>query len=142
MSIDKARILLVEDNPSDAKLLQLAVRDTHWIGEIEHVVDGEKAIAALEKARLHPETLPDLILLDLNMPRVDGFEVLEWLKRDEELRTIPVVVLTTSEAKTDIKRAYSLFANSYICKPTKFTDFVNSMKSLENYWFRVARLAN
>ena len=139
---ERANILLVEDSETDARLVELAVRDTQWISSLDTAVDGEKALEYLEKSQ-EGRGLPHLILLDLNMPRMNGFELLQRLKReDSPFRRIPVIVLTTSSATEDVRKAYDLHANSYICKPGDFRTFEKWLATLEDFWFQVTRLVD
>lgn len=137
---ESARVLLIEDSPSDAKLVEFAVEELNWVDELEIAADGESAIAYLEEKRSHPELAPHLILLDLNMPRMNGFEVLDWLKADQDFKLIPVVVLTTSSSPDDVNKAYQHAASSYVTKPSDFSTFVDTLQTMEEYWFRVSRL--
>ena len=137
---ETARVLLVEDSPSDAKLVEIAVEELNWINKLDVAEDGESAIAYLESKRSHPELTPHLILLDLNMPRMNGFQVLDWLKADQDFKLIPVVVLTTSSSPEDVNKAYQHSASSFISKPSDFSAFVDSLHTLEEYWFKVSRL--
>jgi CheY-like chemotaxis protein len=134
-------ILLVEDNPGDVRLVEEALKDGRGNTRLNVVEDGIEAIAYLRKEDGYGEvTRPDLILLDLNLPRKDGREVLAEIKEDPSLRRIPVVVLTTSESETDIRNAYELYANCYITKPSGLEQFVEVMKSVQYLWSRVATL--
>ena len=136
-----ARILLVEDNPGDALLTREALRDAKMANSLEWVQDGIEAMAFLRRQGKYADAPePDLILLDLNMPRMDGREVLAELKNDTALKHIPVVVLTTSQAEEDILRAYELHANCFIGKPVDFAEFVRVVKSIESFWFSIVRL--
>lgn len=127
------KILLAEDNASHAKLIMRCLEDHAVANEITHVTDGE---AALDFLLLPHENsfYPDLILLDLRLPKVDGLEVLKQIKSTEKLLTIPVVILTTSDAETDIAKAYKLNANSYLVKPVDFDQFSKMLKHLGFYW--------
>jgi chemotaxis family two-component system response regulator Rcp1 len=134
-------ILLVEDNPGDARLTQEAIREAQMRNNLNWVLDGVEALTFLRKEGKHKQApRPDLILLDLNLPRKDGREVLAEIKNDEQLKRIPVIVLTTSEADEDISRAYRLKANCYIAKPPQLNQLVTIVKNIEEFWFRVARL--
>ena len=134
-------ILLVEDNPADAELAQIGLRQGKILNQVHVVEDGESAIEFLRREGEHAEApTPDLILLDLNLPGMDGREVLEVIKGDQTLRLIPVVVLTTSDAELDIRKAYSSYANAYMTKPVNFKQFHELMSGLEDYWFRLVRL--
>src|SRR6266705_3418064 len=134
MSERPIQILLVEDNSGDARLTLEALKETRLYNNLQRVVDGVEALAYLRREGRHAHAArPDLILLDLNLPRKDGREVLYDIKTDQELRRIPVVVLTTSQAQEDIQRAYSLYANCYICKPMELDDFTRIVKSIEDF---------
>ncbi len=136
-----AEILLVEDNPGDVRLTQEAFKEGKMINNLSVVGDGVKAMGFLRKEGKYansPE--PNLILLDLNMPRMDGREVLAEIKKDENLRHIPVIVLTTSEAEQDIFKSYDLHANCYITKPVDLDQFNNVVKSINDFWLGVVKL--
>jgi chemotaxis family two-component system response regulator Rcp1 len=135
------QILLVEDSPSDAKLTLKALSLAKVINEVFHVRDGVEALDFLYQRGTYMDSpRPDLILLDLNLPKKDGREVLEELKRDADLSTIPVVVLTTSKAEQDILRSYQLHANCYITKPVNFERFLEVIQSIEQFWLSVVVL--
>lgn len=131
-------ILLVEDNPTDVMMTREALEENSITRDLHVVEDGIKALEYLKAA----STLPSLILLDLNLPRMSGRELLQTLKTHDTFKSIPVVVLTTSNAEIDIGNAYSLSANCYITKPVDFTDFVEIIRSLNEFWFRCATLPN
>lgn len=134
-------VLLVEDNPGDVRLMREALRNGSSSRKLDAVEDGEEALAYLRKE--HPYASapkPDLIFLDLNLPKKDGREVLSEIKRDESLRRIPVVVLTTSEAERDIFRVYDLHANCYIKKPTDLDEYMEVIRACENFWLHIVRL--
>jgi chemotaxis family two-component system response regulator Rcp1 len=134
-------ILLVEDNPGDVRLTVEALRDGKVRNHLSVAGDGEEALAFLRREGKHAEApRPDLILLDLNLPRKDGREVLAEIKADEFLRTIPVVVLTTSRAEQDIVRSYDLHANCYITKPVDFEQFITVVRSIEQFWLTIVAL--
>ena len=134
-------ILLVEDSPSDTELTIEALREGKLNNRLSHVEDGVEAMEFLSRKRCYTQApRPDLILLDLNLPRKDGRELLAELKSDPDLMTIPVVVLTTSKADQDILQAYQLQANCYITKPVDFNQFVNVVRSVEHFWLEVATL--
>ena len=134
-------ILLVEDSPSDTELTIEALREGKLNNRLSHVEDGVEAMEFLSRKRCYTQApRPDLILLDLNLPRKDGRELLAELKSDPDLMTIPVVVLTTSKADQDILQAYQLQANCYITKPVDFDQFVNVVRSVEHFWLEVATL--
>jgi chemotaxis family two-component system response regulator Rcp1 len=134
-------ILLVEDNPGDIRLTQEALHEAKIANNLHVATDGVQALRFLRREEEHAEApRPDLILLDLNLPKMTGREVLESVKEDAELRRIPVVVLTTSEAEEDIVRSYELHANAYIKKPVDFASFVEVVRVIEDFWFSVVRL--
>ncbi len=134
-------ILLVEDNPGDVRLTQEALKEGE-IPNILHVVeDGVKAMAFLHREEEHAGAVrPDLILLDLNIPRKDGRAVLAEIKADEKLKQIPVVVVSTSQADDDITKAYDLHANCYVIKPVDLDSFINMVKAIENFWLNIVKL--
>ena len=134
-------ILLVEDNPADVRLTQEALRDSKVANNLHTVGDGVEALRFLRREEEHAEApRPDLILLDLNLPLMGGREVLERVKEDPDLRRIPVVVLTTSDAEQDIVRSYELHANAYIRKPVDFDQFTEVVRLIEDFWFTVVKL--
>jgi two-component system response regulator len=134
-------VLLVEDNPGDAELIRIALEDSKVSINLNVVEDGVEAMAFLRKQeKYHQVPNPDIVLLDLNLPKKDGREVLAEIKADTVLRRIPVVVLTTSQAEEDILKAYSLAANCYITKPVDFDQFVKIVQSIENFWFAIVKL--
>lgn len=134
-------ILLVEDNPGDARLAQEALKDSKVHNTLHHVEDGVEAMAFLRaQAEYAGMPSPDLILLDLNLPKKDGREVLAEVKEDPDLRSIPVVVMTTSEAERDLIKSYHLHANAYIVKPVDFDRFVEVVQAIEDFWFTVVKL--
>ncbi|NIP72956.1 MAG: response regulator [Gammaproteobacteria bacterium] len=134
-------ILLVEDNPGDVRLTQEALKEAKVRNRLHVVEDG---VAAMEFLRQEGEyqsmPKPDLILLDLNLPKKDGREVLEEIKQDPSLMRIPVVVLTTSQAEEDIVRSYDLHANCYVTKPVDLDQFINIVKSIEDFWLTIVKL--
>ena len=131
------RILLVEDNPADADL----ARETLLAGRFQVDPDvAEDGVIALERLRRHGAPLPDLIILDLNLPRIDGRQVLTEIKRTDSLKMIPVVVLTSSEEERDIESSYALGANCYIAKPKNLRSFKAAFRALEEFWFSIAKL--
>ncbi|ADV68777.1 response regulator [Deinococcus maricopensis] len=129
------QVLLVEDNPADVFLTEVAVEEAGVAFTLQVARDGEEALDAVAQG------LPDLILLDLNLPRKNGFEVLEAVKGHPEWRRIPVVVLTTSAAASDVRRAYDLHANAYTTKPPGLPEFIDFVQLLERYWGRATRRA-
>ena len=144
MSSDKPRpiqILLVEDSPSDAKLTLTALKLAKVSNDVHHVEDGVLAMEFLRRQGDYASSpLPDLILLDLNLPRKSGREVLEEVKVDPVFKTIPVVVLTTSQAEQDVLRSYQLHANCYITKPVNFERFLEVVQSIERFWLTIVTL--
>ena len=140
-AVDPIQILLVEDSPGDVALTTEALRDARIANDLHVVGDGESAIAFLRGEGAYAGVpRPDLVLLDLNLPRKDGREVLAEIKWDEALRRIPVVVLTTSTAEVDILESYDLHANCYISKPVDFTQFLGVVQSIEGFWLSIVRL--
>ncbi len=134
-------ILLVEDNPGDVLLTREAFREGRLAHRLSVAEDGEEAIRFLRREGRHSEApRPDLILLDLNLPKKDGRELLAEVKDDPVLRQIPVIVLTTSDAEQDVWRAYKLHANCYLTKPVQMDDFLDKIRSLEEFWLTVVRL--
>ena len=138
---DPVEILLAEDNPGDVMLTKKALKRGKLANNLHVVTDGVEALDYLRQNGEYEDVpRPDLILLDLNMPRKDGQDVLKELKDDDELRTIPVVVLTSSESEEDIAKSYELNANAYLTKPVDFDGFIEIVNRLENFWFKVVKL--
>ena len=134
-------ILLIEDNPGDVDLTREMIENGKIKNVISNVGDGEEAMAYLQRLSPYTEAVrPDLILLDLNLPKKDGREVLSEIKKDDRFKDIPVVVLTTSEAETDVLRSYQLHANCYISKPVDLAKFSYIIRSIEDFWLTVAKL--
>jgi two-component system, chemotaxis family, response regulator Rcp1 len=134
-------VLLVEDNPGDVRLTREALKDGKVCNHLSVVPDGVEAMRFLRREGPYGEApRPDVILLDLNLPKKDGREVLEEVKGDPALRAIPVVVLTSSEAERDIARAYALHANCYITKPVDLDQFIHVVRSIEDFWFSIVKL--
>ncbi len=134
-------ILLVEDNLGDIRLTQEALKEAKVEHNLFIVKDGEEALAFLRQQKeFQRSPLPDLIFLDLNLPRKDGREVLKEIKQDESLKSIPVVILTTSDALPDIEKSYQLHANCYITKPVDINQFIDVIKSIEHFWFHIVKL--
>ncbi len=137
------KILLVEDNLADTVLIQESLLESKLNLDIDTVIDGEKAMEYLyERLENDSEKLPDLIILDLNMPRKDGREVLKEIKGHDELCLIPVVIMTTSENEEDVKFAYKNHANSYISKPVEMDEFTKIVSSINNFWLTIVKLPN
>ena len=136
-----AEILLVEDNPGDIELTREGLEAAKVSNNLHVVMDGVEAMAFLRRAGKYADApRPDLIFLDLNLPKKDGREVLAEIKADEQLRVIPVVVLTTSKADEDILKSYKLAANAYITKPVDFAGFAQIVRAIDNFWFTVVVL--
>lgn len=140
-SFHPIEILLVEDNPGDVRLTMEALKEAKMLNCLHVVEDGVMALDFLFRcAPFANASRPDLILLDLNLPKKNGREVLAEIKADESLRTIPVVVLTTSQAEEDVLRAYNLHANCYITKPVDFMQFTGVVKAIETFWLTIVTL--
>ncbi|HXG31271.1 MAG TPA: response regulator [Thermodesulfobacteriota bacterium] len=140
-NVKPIEILLVEDNPGDARLAQEALKEGKMNNNISVVRDGVEALAFLRQEGKYAEApRPDIILLDLNLPKKDGREVLAEIKEDPDLKRIPIVVLTTSEAEQDILKAYNLHANCYITKPVDLDQFITVVKSIEDFWLTIVKL--
>ena len=139
--IKLADILLVEDNPGDVRLAKEALKESKLLNKLYQVEDGIKAMAFLRQEGDYADVpRPDLVLLDLNLPRKNGREVLAEIKGDETLKRIPVVVLTVSRAEEDVLKSYNLHANCYISKPFDMEQFVKVVKSIEDFWFSIVKL--
>jgi chemotaxis family two-component system response regulator Rcp1 len=135
------QVLLVEDNPGDVRLTKEALREGKLLNQLTVVGDGVEALSFLRKEGIYADALqPELILLDLNLPKKDGREVLAEIKADPNLRRIPVVVLTTSSSEEDILKIYDLHANCYITKPVDLEQFMGVVKSIEDFWVSVVKL--
>lgn len=134
-------VLLVEDDPGDVLMTREAFAENKVANRLAVVSDGVSALQFLRKEGEHADApTPDLVLLDLNLPRMDGREVLAAMKSDDELRRIPVVVLTTSEAEEDVLRSYSLHANAYVTKPVDFERFIDVVRQIDDFFVSVVRL--
>lgn len=141
MNEREIEILLVEDNPGDARLAMEVLKEAKVRNRLRHVPDGEEAMAYLRRQGKYANApRPNLILMDLNLPRKDGRELLAEIKADGDLRWIPVVVLTTSQAEEDITRVYELNANCYVPKPIDLDQFVRVMRSIEDFWLKNVKL--
>jgi len=135
------KILLVEDNPGDVRLTIEALKESKILNNLYVTENGEKAMDFLKRKGKYKDAVkPDLILLDLNLPRKDGREVLAEIKEDSELKRIPVVILTTSKADEDIMKTYQLHANCYITKPVDMDQFIKVVKSIGDFWFSIVKL--
>jgi two-component system, chemotaxis family, response regulator Rcp1 len=144
MSVNELKpidVLLVEDNTADARLMQEMLKETKVIVKLSVVVDGVEAMAYLRNEGKYKSAVrPDLILLDLNLPRKDGREVLAEIKSDPGLRRIPVVIVTSSQAEQDIVKSYDLHANAYVQKPLDLNQFSTLVSAIDNFWFSVVKL--
>ena len=141
MSRTPIEILLVEDNPGDVRLMKEALKELRIPSHLHLAEDGVQALAFLRRKGGHGGApRPDLILLDLNLPKKDGRETLVEIKQEESLKRIPVVILTTSTAEKDILKTYDLHANCYINKPVDFDQFINVVRSIEDFWFTIVKL--
>lgn len=139
--MSEIQILLVEDNEGDIILTLEAFKELKVKSRIDVVKDGVEAVEFLKKEGVYSSSaMPHLILLDINMPKLNGFEVLEFIKKDEKLKKIPVVMLTTSSSQSDISQCYERFANCFITKPLDFGKFLDVVKAIETFWFTVAQL--
>jgi len=140
-SVRPINILLVEDNPADVRLTREALSEAKVLNALHVAADGVAALAFLRREGRHADSpRPDLILLDLNLPKKDGREVLAEIKMDDELKLIPVVVLTTSSAEEDVVRTYNLHANAYVTKPVDFKQFLRVIRAIEQFWLAVVTL--
>ena len=134
-------VLLVEDNPGDVRLTQEAFKEGKLSNGLRVVMDGVEAMAFLRREGEYADApRPDIILLDLNLPKKDGREVLAEIKDDDDLKSIPVIILTTSDAEEDIIRTYNHHANCYITKPVDLEQLINVVRSIENFWLTVVKL--
>lgn len=139
--VGRMEVLLVEDSPGDVRLTQEAFRDAVARIRLHVVTDGVEAMAFLRREGVHANApRPDLILLDLNLPKMDGREVLAHIKDDASLKTIPTVILTTSEAEVDIVKSYQLHANCYLSKPVQLDSFESLVKSINGFWLKDVKL--
>lgn len=138
---EPVEILLVEDNPGDARLAIEALKENKVRNILYHVKDGVEAMAFLRREGEYADApVPDLVLLDLNMPRKDGREVLAEVKEDPTLRKLPIVILTTSAAERDLMKSYDLHANAYVVKPLDLDRFVEVVQAIESFWFTIVKL--
>lgn len=134
-------ILLLEDEPADAYLIKVALEEGKMLANLHHVIDGREGLDFLRHSEQYPNVpRPDLILLDFNMPRMNGREFLAEMKADTKLKEIPVIVLTTSDVERDVVASYQLGAASFITKPLDMTQFIAAVHHIENYWFTLVRL--
>lgn len=137
----KAHLLLVEDNEGDILLTQEALEERNIIREISVVKDGKEAILfLLKEGKYNQVKTPDIIFLDINLPKKSGHEVLDFIKNHDELKQIPVIMLTTSSSDSDIRKAYKSHANCFITKPVEVDDFIKAITDLEDFWFKTVVL--
>jgi CheY-like chemotaxis protein len=141
MNTRPIEILLVEDNPGDARLAQEAMKDAKVKNNLHWVEDGVQALSFLRNEKEYEQApRPDVVLLDLNLPKKDGREVLSEIKSDDQLKNIPVVILTVSSDEADILKSYNLHANCYITKPLDLDSFIEVVKSIESFWLTIVKL--
>jgi CheY-like chemotaxis protein len=139
--MDEINILLVEDNPADVELVRISFQEGKILARLSVAEDGEQAIDYLRRrGQFANAERPGLILMDLNLPRKDGREVLNEIKNDPDLKDIPVIVLTTSDAEADVLRAYKLHANCYLTKPIDVDEFLRKVRGIEAFWLQLVRL--
>lgn len=139
-NVQPLEILLVEDNPGDIRLIKEILKETKIQNNIQVAMDGEAALNLLFNDDLSVSRRPDLILLDLNLPKIDGRELLSEIKDSEDLKSIPVVILTTSTAEEDIIETYNNHANSYITKPVDLDHFIGVVESIKDFWLSIVEL--
>jgi len=138
---ESLRVLLVEDNPGDADLTRAGLEKSQFPIELTVLASGTEAVAFIQrKGKFADEPRPDLVLLDLNLPGVDGQYVLSEIKRNDEMKRVPVSILTSSSAESDVARSYELGANSYVVKPFDFKNHQSIVRAVEEFWFRVVKL--
>ncbi len=141
MKDNTVEILMVEDSPGDIRLAQIALKKAKVLHNLEVVEDGELAIKYLkQEAPYENVTRPDLVLLDLNLPKINGHEVLKFIRSDQSLKVIPVVVLTTSDSEKDVLESYELNANCYITKPVDLERFIEVVQMIESFWIKIVTL--
>lgn len=141
LEMHSVKILIIEDNPGDIRLTREALKEGKMRNELEVAIDGEEAMAFLRKQGKYANVFrPDMILLDLNLPKKNGKEVLVEIKQDPQLRTIPVIILTSSQAEADIMQTYDNYANCYIVKPVEFNEFIKIVNNIREFWFMIVKL--
>lgn len=141
LSKHPVHILLAEDNPGDAELARIALLESEFVNTLYVVDDGQQVLEYLEQGEAFPDAmLPDLLLLDLNLPRLNGLEVLARVKNHPDWKRIPVIILTSSESEEDVEKSYEHHANCFITKPIAFDSFVSVVKSIESFWLSIAEL--
>lgn len=140
--LNPLRIFLLEDNPSDVDLTRLALEENQMSFYLEVANDGEEAVAYLTQLNEARLTQPDLIILDLNVPKINGLDVLKYIKSCPYTKLTPVIILTTSEAKADMVDCYHNYANCYIIKPLDFEEFIEVIREIKAFWFSIAKIPN
>ena len=136
-----SQIMLVEDNPGDLRLIREVFRECGYLDNLLTLTEGEQALAYLKRNPPYPDAArPDLILLDLNLPGRNGFEVLHEIKKNPDLRSIPVIILSSSQNPADISMAYDFHANCYVAKPGQLDELISTIQAIQNYWLRTAML--
>lgn len=138
--IQPIEVLLVDDDQADVLLTTRMLKRGQIVLDVTVAHDGEQALSLLKERSTSQQKLPDIILLDINMPRMNGFEVLQAIRAEPDLHLVPVVMLTTSDAHDDIRRVYELKANCYVTKPVTFEQFQHAIKTLSDFWFTIVRL--
>ena len=134
------QILLIEDNPGDIRLIKESLKENKFLAELVVISNGEEAMQYLRKeGEFTNIDLPDLILLDLNLPKKDGREILSEIKHDEKLKTIPVIILTSSSEESDILKSYQNYANCFISKPVDLDNFIKVIRSIEDFWLTIVK---
>ena len=142
VQLNPFKLFLVEDNPADVDLTRLALEENRLMFHLEVAYDGEEAIQYLKQFDDPSRTLPDLIILDLNVPKINGLEILKLVKSNERTQSIPVIMLTTSGAHSDMVDCYKNYANCYITKPLDFEEFIEVIREIKAFWLSVANLPN
>jgi len=136
MNLEPIKILLIEDNPGDVELVKIGFREAKVANEIQVITDGQTAIDFFE----NDNDMPDVVLLDINLPKIDGFEILKFIRTKSIVPNLPVIILTSSETEFDINKSYASNANSFVSKPVDFDKFSQAIKSLGNFWLSVVKL--
>lgn len=142
ISLNPINLFLVEDNPADVDLTRLALEENNMSVNLQVAYDGEEALTYLQALEKKEMPLPDLIILDLNIPRIKGLDILKIIKSNPALQSTPVVVLTTSSAEADKADCYQHFANCYITKPLDFEEFIEVIREIKSFWFDIAKIPN
>jgi len=136
MNLEPIKILLIEDNPGDVELVKIGFQEAKVANEIQVITDGQTAIDFFE----NDNDMPDVVLLDINLPKIDGFEILKFIRTKSIVPNLPVIILTSSETEFDINKSYASNANSFVSKPVDFDKFSQAIKSLGNFWLSVVKL--